>query len=148
VRDAQVVDCGTGCGFQVTTIAFAPGPAMVRSENGYLNDTVSIDVTDPSGRRNQHHHADLASVIVERSPQLSRVRAQRRVRPVGSARLAGQQRARECRGGESSADAEEGNGGRPDPAKSRKPCRHTGGKPGRRRAEDQQAVSLTHPLSS
>ncbi|MGH3992565.1 MAG: efflux RND transporter permease subunit, partial [Pseudonocardiaceae bacterium] len=29
---------------QVAEIAFAPGPAMVRSENGYLNDLVSIDV--------------------------------------------------------------------------------------------------------
>jgi Cu(I)/Ag(I) efflux system membrane protein CusA/SilA len=29
---------------QVAQIAFAPGPAMVRSENGYLNDLVSIDV--------------------------------------------------------------------------------------------------------
>jgi len=29
---------------QVARIAFAPGPAMVRSENGYLNDLVSIDV--------------------------------------------------------------------------------------------------------
>ncbi|MBA3894377.1 MAG: efflux RND transporter permease subunit [Gemmatimonadales bacterium] len=29
---------------QVAEIGFAPGPAMVRSENGYLNDIVSIDV--------------------------------------------------------------------------------------------------------
>jgi Cu(I)/Ag(I) efflux system membrane protein CusA/SilA len=29
---------------QVAAIGFAPGPAMVRSENGYLNDIVSIDV--------------------------------------------------------------------------------------------------------
>ncbi|MBA3319105.1 MAG: efflux RND transporter permease subunit, partial [Gemmatimonadales bacterium] len=29
---------------QVAEIEFAPGPAMVRSENGYLNDIVSIDV--------------------------------------------------------------------------------------------------------
>ena len=29
---------------QVAEIAFAPGPSMVRSENGYLNDLVSIDV--------------------------------------------------------------------------------------------------------
>ncbi len=29
---------------QVAEIAFAAGPAMVRSENGYLNDLVSIDV--------------------------------------------------------------------------------------------------------
>lgn len=29
---------------QVAEITFAPGPAMVRSENGYLNDIVSIDV--------------------------------------------------------------------------------------------------------
>ena len=29
---------------QVADIAFAPGPPMIRSENGYLNDLVSIDV--------------------------------------------------------------------------------------------------------
>ena len=29
---------------QVADIRFAPGPAMIRSENGYLNDLVSIDV--------------------------------------------------------------------------------------------------------
>ena len=29
---------------QVAEISFAPGPSMVRSENGYLNDIVSIDV--------------------------------------------------------------------------------------------------------
>jgi Cu(I)/Ag(I) efflux system membrane protein CusA/SilA len=29
---------------QVADIEFAPGPAMIRSENGYLNDLVSIDV--------------------------------------------------------------------------------------------------------
>jgi Cu(I)/Ag(I) efflux system membrane protein CusA/SilA len=29
---------------QVARIEFAPGPAMIRSENGYLNDLVSIDV--------------------------------------------------------------------------------------------------------
>ncbi len=29
---------------QVAEVVFAPGPAMVRSENGYLNDIVSIDV--------------------------------------------------------------------------------------------------------
>jgi Cu(I)/Ag(I) efflux system membrane protein CusA/SilA len=29
---------------QVAEIAFAPGPPMIRSENGYLNDLVSIDV--------------------------------------------------------------------------------------------------------
>jgi Cu(I)/Ag(I) efflux system membrane protein CusA/SilA len=29
---------------QVASIAFAPGPPMIRSENGYLNDLVSIDV--------------------------------------------------------------------------------------------------------
>jgi Cu(I)/Ag(I) efflux system membrane protein CusA/SilA len=29
---------------QVADIRFAPGPAMIRSENGYLNDIVSVDV--------------------------------------------------------------------------------------------------------
>ncbi|HEX7335869.1 MAG TPA: CusA/CzcA family heavy metal efflux RND transporter [Gemmatimonadales bacterium] len=29
---------------QVADIAFAPGPPMIRSENGYLNDLVSIDI--------------------------------------------------------------------------------------------------------
>jgi Cu(I)/Ag(I) efflux system membrane protein CusA/SilA len=31
---------------QVAEIGFTPGPAMVRSENGYLNDLVSIEVRD------------------------------------------------------------------------------------------------------
>jgi copper/silver efflux system protein len=47
---------------QVAEIAFAPGPAMVRSENGYLNDIVSIDVR---GR-------DVGSYVTEASQVVAR----------------------------------------------------------------------------
>jgi Cu(I)/Ag(I) efflux system membrane protein CusA/SilA len=45
---------------QVAEIEFAPGPAMVRSENGYLNDIVSIDVR---GRDVGSYVADASRVV-------------------------------------------------------------------------------------
>jgi len=48
---------------QVAEIGFAPGPAMVRSENGYLNDLVSIDVR---GRDVGGYVAEAKQVIAQR----------------------------------------------------------------------------------
>ncbi|MFL5402775.1 MAG: efflux RND transporter permease subunit, partial [Gemmatimonadales bacterium] len=45
---------------QVADIAFAPGPPMIRSENGYLNDLVSIDVR---GRDVGGYVADAKQVV-------------------------------------------------------------------------------------
>jgi Cu(I)/Ag(I) efflux system membrane protein CusA/SilA len=51
---------------QVATIAFAPGPSMVRSENGYLNDLVSIDVRG----RDVGSYVDEAKQIVQREVRI------------------------------------------------------------------------------
>jgi Cu(I)/Ag(I) efflux system membrane protein CusA/SilA len=51
---------------QVAEIAFAPGPPMIRSENGYLNDLVSIDVR---GRDVGGYVAE-AKVLVDRQVDL------------------------------------------------------------------------------
>ena len=48
---------------QVADIDFAPGPAMVRSENGYLNDLVSIDVR---GRDVGGYVAEAKQIIARR----------------------------------------------------------------------------------
>jgi Cu(I)/Ag(I) efflux system membrane protein CusA/SilA len=48
---------------QVADIRFAPGPAMIRSENGYLNDLVSIDVR---GRDVGGYVADAKQVVAQR----------------------------------------------------------------------------------
>ena len=47
---------------QVADIEFAPGPAMIRSENGYLNDLVSIDVRG----RDVGSYVDEAKQVVAR----------------------------------------------------------------------------------
>ncbi len=47
---------------QVADIGFAPGPAMVRSENGYLNDIVSIDVR---GRDVGGYVAEASQVVAQ-----------------------------------------------------------------------------------
>jgi Cu(I)/Ag(I) efflux system membrane protein CusA/SilA len=52
---------------QVAQIAFAPGPSMIRSENGYLNDLVSIDVRG----RDVGSYVDEARQIVQREVKLS-----------------------------------------------------------------------------
>jgi Cu(I)/Ag(I) efflux system membrane protein CusA/SilA len=51
---------------QVAEIAFAPGPSMVRSENGYLNDLVSIDVRG----RDVGSYVDEAKQIVQREVKI------------------------------------------------------------------------------
>jgi copper/silver efflux system protein len=51
---------------QVADIAFAPGPSMVRSENGYLNDLVSIDVRG----RDVGSYVDEAKQIVQREVKI------------------------------------------------------------------------------
>jgi Cu(I)/Ag(I) efflux system membrane protein CusA/SilA len=48
---------------QVAQIRVAPGPAMIRSENGYLNDLVSIDVR---GRDVGSYVAEARRVVAER----------------------------------------------------------------------------------
>jgi copper/silver efflux system protein len=52
---------------QVADIVFAPGPSMVRSENGYLNDLVSIDVRG----RDVGSYVDEAKQIVQREVKIS-----------------------------------------------------------------------------
>ena len=51
---------------QVADIAFASGPSMVRSENGYLNDLVSIDVRG----RDVGSYVDEAKQIVQREVRI------------------------------------------------------------------------------
>jgi Cu(I)/Ag(I) efflux system membrane protein CusA/SilA len=51
---------------QVADIAFAPGPSMVRSENGYVNDLVSIDVRG----RDVGGYVDEAKRIVQREVKM------------------------------------------------------------------------------
>ena len=51
---------------QVAQIAFAPGPSMIRSENGYLNDLVSIDVRG----RDVGSYVDEARQLVQREVKI------------------------------------------------------------------------------